>query len=181
MGFSWIDLIVLGVIGIFVVRNTWIGFLRGLASLLGIAAGVIVAGRYHPLIQKIVSPWLKANWISPLSYIITFLLAFLVVFITVELVRKLVHAVRLSWMDRLLGFFLGLAKGILLIALAFMLMATFFPKSKSLFKESFTYPYIVSGARFLVELCPESWRARFNYNLKHYFGHGKHQKGPRKR
>ncbi len=181
MGFSWIDLIVLGVIGIFVVRNTWIGFLRGLASLLGIAAGVIVAGRYHPLIQKIVSPWLKANWISPVSYIITFLLAFLVVFIAVELVRKLVHAVRLSWVDRLLGFFLGLAKGILLIALAFMLMATFFPKSRGLFKESLTYPYIVSGARFLVELCPENWRARFNYNLKHYFGHGRHQKRERKR
>ena len=175
---SWLDVIVLIVIGLFVIRNTWIGFFRGLSSLLGIALGVIVAGHYHPRLSDLLSPWVNAKWLHLVAYILTFFLVFLAVFIVAELLRRLFHSIRLSWVDRLLGFFLGLAKGVLLIAMIFMLLATFYPQSQRLFRHSFTYPYIVSGARFLITLCPESWRARFNYNLRHFFHEGYHRERP---
>jgi membrane protein required for colicin V production len=169
MKVSWIDIVILLVIGVFVFRNTWIGFLRGLSSLLGIVLGVIFAGRYHVLLHPILAPWIGKKWVSFVAFLVAFFIVYLSVFILVEILRKFFHRAHLSWVDRLLGFLFGLIKGILLISLIFLLLATFFPQSRRLFRDSFTYPYVVSAARFLVTLCPESWRARFNYNLRHFF------------
>ncbi len=169
MHFTGLDIFVVLVLGFFVLRNTWIGFLRGLASLAGLVIGAVVAGQYHSRLTQILAPWIKSDWLGLTAYLVTFLLVFLAVFILIELLRRLVHSLQLSWIDRLLGFFLGLAKGVILLWLAFMLLATFFPQSERVFRKSVTYPYIASGARYLITMCPPSWRARFNYNLRHFF------------
>ncbi len=177
MSFAWVDIVVLMVVGLFVIRNTWIGFLRGISSLLGLVAGVIVAGKYHSFVVQILSPLIKGKILLFLSYILTFLIAYLGVFIIFELIRRLFRTLQLSWIDRWLGFFLGLMKGSLVVGIAFMLLVVFFPRSQVIFKNSFTYPYLVQVTRFLVEFCPEYWRARFNYNLRHYFQYEGHASG----
>ncbi len=176
MPFTWVDIVVLMVLGLFVLRNTWIGFLRGISSFLGLVCGIIIATKYHLFVAQLLSPLLKGSILLFVSYIVSFLLAYSVVFIIFELIRRIFHTLQLSWIDRWLGFFLGLIKGSIVVSMAFMLMVIFFPRSQVIFKRSFTYPYLVQVTRFIIEFCPEKWRARFNYNLRHYLRYEGHIK-----
>ncbi len=172
----WIDVFVIGVLVFFIIRNAWIGFLRGLSSLLGIAAGYFLSLRYGNLIEEILAPWISSSWLKIAAYGLAFLLGFLAVFIMVELLVRLLKKTHLSWMDHLLGAALGGVKGLLLLSLLFILLTTFYPHGKSLFHGSYTYPYLMKSARFLAELFPPRLKARFNYNLRHILGHGKEKR-----
>ncbi len=166
---NWIDVVVVVTIGVFILRNAWIGFLRGLSSLAGLMAGYLAASRLSPTIEKILAPWFKVSWLKAAALGLSFLLGFLAVFIVVELLARLLKDLRLAWIDHLLGAALGFLKGFLLLAFFFFLLATFYPQSERFFRGSVTYPYLVSGTRFLVQLLPPEWKSRFNYNLRHFF------------
>ncbi len=173
---NWIDILVIVILGIFVIRNAWIGFLRGLSSLVGLLAGYLAAGRLGPTIEKILAPWVKASWLNVASFALAFILAFLAVFIVAEIIARLLKDLNLSWIDHLLGAVLGFLKGLILLSIIFFVLATFYPRSEQLFRGSLTYPYIVAGTRFLVQILPSEWKSRFNYNLRHFFkGHEQEQ------
>ncbi len=167
---TWFDIVILMTITIFIIRNAWIGFIRGLSSLLGLAAGYIAASRFGGQVEAILLPWLDAptHWLKAFAFGITFAIGFLSVFIIAELLSSLLKKLRLSWVDHILGAALGLLKGGLIVTFIFILLVTFYPQSEHLFRDSFTYPYIANSARFLAEFFPSKWKSRFNYNLRHY-------------
>ncbi|NPA48692.1 MAG: CvpA family protein [Thermodesulfobacteria bacterium] len=162
----WIDIFVLAVLFFFIIRNAWIGFLRGLSSLAGLAAGYFVSLRYGGVIENILAPWFPHGWLKLASYALAFVLGFLLVFIAVEILVRLFKKAHLSWIDHLLGAILGGVKGILLLSLLFILLTTFYPQGESLFRGSYTYPYLMKGARFLADIFPSKIKSRFNYNLR---------------
>ena len=166
--FSWLDLVVFTTVAIFVLRNAWIGFFRGLSSLLGLVAGYLLASRLSPKIKFILAPWINSHWLEIASFAVSFLLGFLTVFILIELLVRVIRSLRLGWLDHFLGALLGFLKGSLVVIFLFMLLVSFFPTSKGLFKDSLVYPYLTRGARFLVQVFPPKWKSKFNYNLRHY-------------
>ncbi|OAG26691.1 CvpA family protein [Thermodesulfatator autotrophicus] len=163
---NWVDIAVLVIMGVLILRNAWTGFFRGLSSFAGIIAGYIIALKYYGLIEGIIRPWLASQWVKTLSYVIAFLIGFLAVFILAELLTYFFKKTRLSWVDRSLGALLGAVKGFLLLAAIFILVTTFVPQGHKFFSNSYTYPYIMKGARFIVDLLPSELKARFNYNLR---------------
>ncbi len=167
----WIDILVLAVLLFFIIRNTWIGFLRGLSSLAGLIAGYLVSLRYGNLIENILAPWVSASWLKVVAYALAFSLGFLAVFIVVEILVRILQKTRLSWLDHLLGAFLGGIKGLLLLSVLFILLTTFYPRGEKLFSGSYTYPYLMKSARFLAEVFPPKIKARFNYNLRRILSH----------
>ncbi len=168
----WVDIFTLALLAFFVIRNAWIGFLRGLSSLAGLLAGYFLALRYGNLIESILAPWVSTSWLKLLSYALAFALGFLAVFVLVEILVRLFKKTRLSWVDHLLGAALGGLKAILLLSLLFILLTTFYPQGKELFRGSYTYPYLMRSARFLAEIFPSEIKARFNYNLRRILDHG---------
>ena len=168
---SLVDIFVLAVFVFFVVRNAWIGFFRGLSSLAGIVAGYLLSLRYGELVEKILSPWFRPDWLKLLAYALSFLIGFLAVFIVAELLTRLFKKARLSWLDHLLGAALGALKAFLLLAVIFILITTFYPRNRKFLVNSQSYPYLMKGSRFLVDLFPSRLKARFNYNLRHILGY----------
>ncbi len=165
----WVDIVVVVTLGLFILRNAWIGFLRGLSSLMGLVAGYLAASRLSPFVEGILAPWFEVSWLKVISFSLSFLLGFLAVFILVELLTRLLKDLHLAWINHLLGAGLGFLKGFILLAFCFFLLATFYPQSERFFRNSLTYPYLVSGTRFLVQILPPEWKSRFNYNLRHFF------------
>ncbi len=169
--FPWVDIFVIAVLLFFVLRNAWIGFWRGLSSLIGIVAGYILSLRYGNLIENILAPWISGGWLKIAAYGAAFLLGYLSIFILAELLTRLFKKAHLSWMDHLLGAILGGVKGLLLLAVTFILLTTFYPRGERYFKGSYTYPYVMKCARFLADIFPSKIKARFNYNLRHILHH----------
>ena len=174
MKIPWIDLVVLGIIAWFVIRTAWIGFFRGLSSLVGLLLGFVFAGRLVPHLEKILAPWFKDYaWFPAVSWLLAFILIFLSVFIVAEILTRLFEAARLSFVNRLLGAMLGFVKACVLLSVVLYFMVTFYPQSKDLISQSRVTPFVFETTRMLIELIPSEWKHKFNYQWRRYFGPGK--------
>ncbi|OAQ21471.1 CvpA family protein [Thermosulfurimonas dismutans] len=171
MKVPWFDLIALAVIAWFVIRTAWIGFFRGLSSLIGLLMGFVFAGRLVPHIEKILAPWFKDySWFSAVSWLLAFILIFLSVFILAEILTRLFEAAQLSFVNRFLGALLGFVKACVLLSVFLFFLVTFYPQTKEIVSRSRVTPFIFKTTRMLMEIIPSEWKHKFNYQWRHYFG-----------
>lgn len=124
INFTTIDYVFIALLLILSIRGAYKGFVSELLSMagliLGVGAAVLFSGVFANYLEKI---WGKSNW----NFLIAFLIIFLVVYIIAKIFEGLLHklftALHLEKLDRVLGFFLGIGEGILLIAIIlFVLM-----------------------------------------------------------
>lgn len=116
--YNLIDLFILGTLLVTMILGIWKGFVRSLTALASVVLGVLIAVKYHPVVQ----PYLGK--ISSLDPHISMVLSMIIVFVAVQaifvLVRRVLDALidltRLSWLDRCLGAIMGVAAGFLLVA-----------------------------------------------------------------
>jgi membrane protein required for colicin V production len=96
-----------------------------------------------------------------LSYFLTFVLTYLVLFLLTMLVERWVRAMKLKWLDRLLGAGLGLVKGALICAVLLLGVAIVPVKSvQPDIEASHLAPPILLGVRGLALAIPEEEKAR---------------------
>ena len=128
---GWVDLSLLAVLALSVVVGLWRGLVFELMSLIGWVVAYIAAQAWSPLL----APQLPLGTTgSPLQLGAAFALSFLAVLfawtILARLVRLLVHATPLTFIDRLLGSGFGLLRGAVLL-LAVATVVAFTPAARS--------------------------------------------------
>ena len=123
------------------------GFIVEVFSLAGLVLGLLLASWNY---QKLL-PWV-AGWIHslPAAEAVAFLMiaigVMIVAAIAGRIVRWSVRSVGLGWADRLAGAAFGFVKGCLLVTVAVMVAAAFWPKT-TWFQSSRMAPYFLSMAR----------------------------------
>ncbi len=128
--YNMIDLFIAGVIFIGFILGIWKGFVRSLTALAALVFGVVLAMRYH----SVVEPYLKQ--ISSLDPHISMAIAMVIIFIAVQVVFVLIRRVlaalidvtRLSWLDRVLGAAMGILAGFVVVAMAVQVIQTGMPE-----------------------------------------------------
>ena len=109
----------------FIISTGAIGFRRGLLEELGRLLGLIFATIFsHNLyieIGSFIIEWVKID--PSIIFILSFILSFSLILITIRMITKLIHYLFLSkstnWVNRLLGTFFGMSKGILFVMIFF--------------------------------------------------------------
>lgn len=160
-----LDWAILAVLGISVLLAFLHGFFVEVCALVGLVAGVILAGQYYLAV---------ALWVERLvhgeaaSRVIAFLLIALGVMLAAGIVgrmlRWILRRVGLGWADRLAGGAFGLVKGYVMVALALAAMAAFFPHQPWL-EESQLVPYFMPGAHGSVTVLPRDLGVRIQSGL----------------
>jgi len=152
---NFLDYILIGILAFALVR----GFIRGLilevAAVLGILAGFVVAGHYHPLLGDLLRsrfPFLSHAVF--LGYGLVFFATWLTVALLGLLASKLARALLLGWADRLLGAAVGLFKGTLAAAVLVTVLTLFLPGGTQILGRSFLAPYLQKAGSHLVRLAP---------------------------
>lgn len=121
--FNWLDYVIIGVL----ICSTLVSFLRGFlkeAISLGIwVVGLLLAIKFSGELQMYFTAWLH----SPLwRYSLIFMGIFLAVFIFGLMLNALISAVikkvGLTKIDRFLGIFFGMARGVLVVGITLMFM-----------------------------------------------------------
>jgi len=155
------DLVLLAVIGLSMLFGLMRGFIGVLASLLA----WLLAGWASFHFGARIALLLAGGHGSPSSgqlfagYGLSFLCVLLVVGIVGWLVRKLVHAVGLSGVDRVLGLALGAVRGGFVACLLVLLMGfTAMPREPG-WRDSQVVPVLLPGAQLLRGLLP-SWASQ---------------------
>lgn len=164
---SFIDIILLILLGGFVLFGFWFGIIHTLGALVGTIAGAYIASHYFSLVAIFIGDKIGGN-LSVLK-VITFILIFTVVnrlvgliFYLAEKVFKVLSIIPfLKTINRLAGAVLGLIEGALVIGLI-LHVAGVIPLT-SWFVERVLDPssiarYLLGVARVLVPLLPEALR-----------------------
>lgn len=115
MTLSPIDLVILILMVFMTVRVTLSGFIAEFFSKAAVIAGVILAVLFHRSLAELLEPLTGAEM---LTGVVAFLVIFLMVYLCFKIAQGIVGSAfegeSLSNLDRALGFFLGLAEGLLL-------------------------------------------------------------------
>ncbi|HFE53497.1 MAG TPA: CvpA family protein [Bacteroidetes bacterium] len=126
------DLIILVVLGFFLVRGLFRGFLRETFGLVGLVLGLVLGIRYLDVATALLGHVLAwpPSVLSVLAFIIVFGTVVVAFQVIISLLVKFLKVVRLRWVDRLAGGLVGLVKGGILAG-AFALVVSLLPLTGS--------------------------------------------------
>lgn len=137
----------------------WRGFVREVVSLAGWVLAIVLAVFY----AKPLGRWLPflRDWPEAQTVVAAVLIVVLTVFgaaLLGALVYKLLARVKLSGADRALGALFGLARALLVIAVAVTLLAGTGLAQEPTWRESKLIPWVQAGVAFALPWLPPSWR-----------------------
>lgn len=133
-----LDTIFIAIVAILVLRCTLRGFVEEILSLAGPILGALAA----VLLVKPVAAYIRQRWnLSMMSEFLAFIGIFVVVFLVVKvfqyILTDIVDRINFEGIDRLLGFFLGMLEGFLVLSLVvFVLYYQPFVDASSLLQTS---------------------------------------------
>jgi membrane protein required for colicin V production len=157
--FTTVDFIVIGVIVISAIVGLVRGFVREALSLIGFGLAMYLAYRYAGVVAN---QWLSSMPGGRTGQIV---LGFFALFVGILIISKIISGmfnrvittVGLSFIDRLLGAFFGVLRGVLIIViLSTLLTLTDIPKSSE-YKDALTRPGLEFAVGFIRGWLPDDW------------------------
>ena len=162
---TWLDYAVIGVFAASLVVGAWRGLVREVISILGwviaFLAANLFAGPLGPAMPlAIPSPELQVA----AAFIVVFVGSLIVTTLLGLLLSKIVKAVGLGGVDRMLGAIFGAARGALIL-LAVALLAGLTSAPRQLFwRDSASGPLLVQAVQALKPLLPQTFAERLRYS-----------------
>jgi membrane protein required for colicin V production len=141
------------------------GFLVEVCAVIGLIAGILLAGRYY--VQLL--PWMgdfihEEAAAAAIAFLLIAFGVMLAAAILGRMLRWILRNIGLGWADRLVGGAFGLLKGYIVVALGVAAMAAFFP-SKPWFEQSQLVPYFFPGAHGSATVLPRDLGVRIQSGL----------------
>ncbi len=158
---NWVDLTVLGIVGISALLGLSRGFVR---EMLGLGSWVLAglgALRFGPQLEPTAGRVIgDPELASVAAYAGTFLVLVLVLSLASNLVGRAVRVSALGGLDRTLGLVFGLVRGSAVVVAAYVLIGTLLhPESwPPELKQARTLPLLYHGATWAAALLPPTYR-----------------------
>lgn len=160
---DWLILIVVLVSVLSAAKN---GLLLEVFSLAGVLIGFVLASwNYQRLL-----PWLTL-WVhslpaaGALSFLVIALGVMLLAGILGRVVRWSIHSIGLGWADRFLGAIFGFVKGFVIVTIAVLVIAAFFPKA-TWFQRSRLAPCFLTAAHQASAAAPGNLEQRIRDGVR---------------
>ncbi|OFZ88611.1 MAG: hypothetical protein A2W21_07525 [Betaproteobacteria bacterium RBG_16_66_20] len=162
---TWLDYAVSGVFAASLVFGAWRGLVREVISILGwviaFLAANLLAGPLGPeMPQAIPSPELRVA----AAYLAVFAGSLAVTSLVGLLLSKIVKAVGLGGLDRLLGALFGAARGLLIVVVAALLAGLTSAPRQPFWRDSASGPLLAQAALGLKPLLPQTFAERLHYD-----------------
>jgi membrane protein required for colicin V production len=111
---SGLDIVFLIIVVFLALRAGFRGFVREFMSMAAVILGIALAVLFSGVAAVYVQPWIgSGTWSQVVSFLGLFLAVYLVVKVFENALNRLVERINLESLDRALGFFLGIAEGLL--------------------------------------------------------------------
>lgn len=151
-----LDYVIVVVIAIAALHGLSRGALRMITSVAALVGGLYFASFYYPVVQPMIERPFGAgpNKSAALAFIIVFAGVFIVVEMAGTALMRLLHIVRLGWLDRLAGGVVGAAIGGIVMGLVVMLMAAVMPVDAEVLQRSELAPRLLVYNQALVNVIP---------------------------
>ncbi|MEJ2245844.1 MAG: CvpA family protein [Acidobacteriota bacterium] len=138
------------------------GLAREIISLASLIGGFILAMFFYPIPAGMVKEFSKTDTIANLiGFIIIFFGCILIGAIAAFLFNRILKAVSLKWIDRLLGGIFGLLRGWAIASILVVALIAF-PIRDDFLARSVLAPYLLTGAKIAVYCVPQKLKDQFN-------------------
>lgn len=159
---DWLILIVLLVSVLSAAKN---GVFLEVFSLAGIVIGLVLASWNYQRLLPWVSHWVHSlRAAEALSFLLIALGVMLLAGILGRVIRWSVHLIGLGWLDRFFGALFGVVKGCVLVTVAVIAIAAFYP-SASWFRNSRLAPGFLSAAHSISVTAPQDLQHRIREGI----------------
>lgn len=162
---SWADVGIVVVVLLSVLLAAAQGFFFEIFSLAGTVVGYLLAAWGYTRVAPLIEPYVKTPWVANIA---AFLLIFLAVTLLASAIGRVLRATMkeagLRWFDRLLGAAFGFVRGLLVVMVISLALASFAPESQVL-SNSRLAPYLLVVARAAVWLAPTQVRMQFRAGM----------------
>lgn len=133
------------------------GFLREVVGLLGWLVGFAVASRFSVDVGELFV-WVRPTFQEPVGFFLIFSGVLFAFGFLGQLLKRWITPSDFSVVDRFFGLVFGLARGLLILMIAFSVMHRFEKEMPALVKGSFLAPRIIQANSRIVPLLPKAWR-----------------------
>jgi len=162
---TWLDYAVIGVFAVSLLFGAWRGLVREVISILGwviaFLAANLLAGPLGPAMpQAIPTPELRVA----AAYVAVFIGSLVVTSLAGLLLSKIVKAVGLGGLDRLLGAVFGAARALLIVLAAALLAGLTSAPRQPYWRDSASGPLLAQVAEALKPLLPQTLAERLRYD-----------------
>lgn len=146
------DFIVLGLLALFIGRGIWLGFLKQITGLIALYLGYYAASQYHdrlfPFLLDIADNPKIGFWVT---YIILFVATYVVAMLIGRGLAKVIELTIAVWFDRVLGAFLGFAKGAIIVILIHMVLGTLLAPESTIVRKCVTCDSLNEATDYTLE------------------------------
>jgi membrane protein required for colicin V production len=161
---TWVDFAVVGVLavsGLFALMRGLVREVLGIGAWIGAGFAAVWGG---PLARLQIAPYLPKDLVAPAAFGGVFIAALIVLMIVSGRVGGIVRASVLGGLDRSLGLVFGLARGAVLIIIAYIAGGWLTPVDHwpQAVQDARSLPYVYQGAAFLVQTLPKDYRPRLS-------------------
>ncbi|MBW1863955.1 MAG: CvpA family protein [Deltaproteobacteria bacterium] len=155
-----LDIIIISMMIFLVVKGIFRGFFREIGSLAGVILGIWLANHYQPQMTGYLKLYLPSITFLPLiSFAVIFIFVLVLCNLSGWVLRLLFKKVFLGWLDRTLGAGLAIAKGVIIIYLAIILLTFYLPITTPLIAGSKMAQLITVSSQSMIRLIsPEQYR-----------------------
>jgi membrane protein required for colicin V production len=162
---TWLDYAVIGVFAVSLTVGAWRGLVREVVSILGwviafLSANLFAGPLGAAMPQAIPTPELRVA----AAFVAVFAGALLVTTLAGLLISKIVNAVGLGGLDRLLGALFGLARGALIVLAAILLAGLTSAPRQTFWSDSACGALLTRAALAFKPLLPQTFAERLRYS-----------------
>ena len=153
---NYLDIIIAVILVVFGFGGWRKGIIIEITTLLGLGLGLYGAFHFSDFTAEELVNWVEINpkYLGVISFIVTFVVVALLVNVLGRIVSNLIKNLNLGFIDKIGGFLIGLAKGLLLCSLLMMLFNVMNLKGivkDDAKKESLLYPYVEAAVPYVYQ------------------------------
>jgi len=165
---NFVDIVVLAVIALSTLLALGRGFVKEMLSIfgwIGAAIGTLLIFFYVPQIREFFAKQITEPVLADIACAVAIFVVLLIVLgFFNHAIASRVHASSLGPLDKSLGLVFGLVRGVVLVALAHMVMTDWLMPNKDqrppVINEARTEPYVAMAADFIKSKIPQDWKDR---------------------
>jgi membrane protein required for colicin V production len=162
---SWGDVLIIAVVLLSAAAAAAQGFAFEAFSLAGVIIGYLLAAWGYGAVAPWFAPYTSSPWVANIAGFFAILAAVLLLAgVAARLARWGMKEAGLRWFDRLLGGVFGLARGVLLVMVVLLALASFAPGSRLLARSRMA-PYLLVLARGAIWVAPPQLRQQFRSGM----------------
>ena len=141
---NWLDIVIIVVVVALGIAGLRQGMIRTVFGIAGLIGGIFLAGRYYDEAAARLFPS-GAVWGNIAAYAIILIATLIVAGVIGWLLAKLINFAALGWLDRVMGFILGVVIGGLLFAAILAIVVKYYPGAEATIEQSVIARFLVGG------------------------------------